>query len=874
MKFRNVFSTILAFTMILAGYFWSVAAVRQYRLDAESVNRSDSSRVATTLLQEDQWTSFFVPRNARNIRLMTNAALKDTTPPTLSQSDPRPGWRYSIEYQVLDDERNVLHSKIYHLRSHVRKNIDPVSGKVFDPLVFGKTGLVSTQTRFIQIPLEQKDGELTTSSRTIRIRVVEHDPSIVEVVTRVRTRQQRPHWEDRSTWNRISVRSREQLARYSVFEHSFLSDQEKASLLRWQWVRATPMKDPSIRHLYFIGDVDDQEVTEPPRAIGVTIEPQWRSMLPVPDADGALRIEFRSQDDFGIHDSTGGNRAEPVYLEITWSNDLLEQTRRYDQTMNEPILTIRPPVRGGLLEIRTSAPVSYQAWWTLRDDEIGNQETAHLVGTDGQPMLPGVETEITPIPRQSRVYLADHRSVTWNIAHVDNQPTPFRASTRLGFGAAFASEETRVRNPEGFDSYHWSLAKDLRWQYLNEKDEVTDEGTVSIEPKLSPYDRLWRSSDAHQVSRRTPFYFSVPVDVAKIRFTSEHPFLINAAVRPRDTPWVSRIPEDRQPFERRSQISSKWFSLRPMDHSGLVTANRSFMISTQPRPDSADEDDDQEPPLDLTAMSWNRFEPVTNWIARQLLVPASEDNVVQDTSASSYYYGLEPHTPYTVSRYAFSPEDRFQIIYLVDDSGGGSSSSELVIRQDGRVVDRQRLMSSRGVITPSLAPFEDETILEFQSDARVQLFFAGARIPGTPRYLKRLASVLKDGAIAFDVTKRTTQTETLTMSVYRPQDKAERCKLEVTIRPLANAGSNRNQPPRGPVESLTKMRHVFDMKSHADQHQAILLGTNQLLDVDHRCFLTLGSDLVPGNYRVEVKRLDSSRKGFVLLHQLQPKHVK
>jgi len=265
MRFRDVFWSLFAFVAIVSLYLFSTTAANQYRLDSQEVNREDSSRVSTTLLDDEEWSEFYVASDAVSIRLMTNGAVTNTELPQQNQTDPRSGWRYSVEYQILSSSGEVLHQTTYHLRSSVRELVDADTGELIDPLVFGKTSMVATQTRFIQIPIST-DGKRPSR---IRIRAGEKDPEVIEVVARVRTRHQRPHYDKRSTWRQISSKTRRNLARFCVFDHKFLTSSEQASLLRWQWMKAPSTSTDQIRHLYFFGDVNDQQVAANTTPLGV-----------------------------------------------------------------------------------------------------------------------------------------------------------------------------------------------------------------------------------------------------------------------------------------------------------------------------------------------------------------------------------------------------------------------------------------------------------------------------------------------------------------------------------------------------------------------------------------------------------------------------
>ena len=102
MRFRDGFWSLFVLLSIVGMYLFTTSAARQYRMDSQDINQKNSNRVSTTLLRDNQWSEFYVASDATSIRVMTNGALRDTELPQESQTDPRSGWRYSIEYQLVD----------------------------------------------------------------------------------------------------------------------------------------------------------------------------------------------------------------------------------------------------------------------------------------------------------------------------------------------------------------------------------------------------------------------------------------------------------------------------------------------------------------------------------------------------------------------------------------------------------------------------------------------------------------------------------------------------------------------------------------------------------------------------------------------------
>ena len=812
MRFRDGFWTVFSLLSVVVFGYWVASGLSSYQLETDAASRDDSRRVLTNLLYENQWVEFHVPADAHSIRVLLNAALSTREQPTETLTDPRSGWRYAIEYQLVDSSGTVIEHHPYHLRSGIRELIDSDSGELIDPLVFGTTSLIATQTRIVQLPL----GDNSQQSRPTRIRIrsTERDPEVLEIVARVFTQQERAHHQDRSTWKHISGKTRRQLARFCVFDQKFLTRSEQASLLRWQWEKALPVSAPIIRYLYFVGDIDDQEVGQPTLPTGVNIEPGWRSTIPVPAADGELRLVFERAD------SSSPNAA---FVSVSWARNALEPPISDEIEIEGDVLQYKLPVNGGIVEVQTSEPVSYQSYWT------NLQATPVAITNDDPPLERGQEIELSEAVGGGsvRVYLADKNAVEYKISHIDDQPTAFRLSTRLGFGEAFLAEDSLEKQEGKLDQAEvWSVSKHLGWEYLDALGKPINAGELMIEPEISPYDRLWKLGRPHLVSEKKSFYFSIPVEATTVRLTSEQPFLVSGAVRPYDLPWVTRVPEDLQPFERRNRPNRKWFTITPNSHLASIANNRAFMLSTESRVGLFDEDDDLEETMDPDEYFWQRYEPKGDWIGRQVLVPAAEENEIRLQSLDSYFFEVQPNRTYKVKDFDFRTNEGYQLRYISTskDLGiqGKAKEDTLKIWLNGRLVQQTRLTSARGKVPVNIEKFGDSAELRFECSQNAALFFSGADLEGVQRYLKRTACRLEQGTLQFPYHKVSADLETLTLSIYRTAKfeggENGRCQLDVRI----EADQRDMAQPilleqTGPVEQLTALHRVFDLKAMAQK---------------------------------------------------------
>ena len=208
--------TSVVLTAVAVGWYGS-SGVDGTLFKSNEINRDDARRESTTLLSTDRWVEFQIAPNAKNFRLMTNAALSSTDAPDFDLSNPRLGWRYAIEYELLDSNRKPIEKSNYHFRSAIRQLWDADSQKNIYPLFFGKSSLVSTQTRAMQIGVERNQKRVAI----LRARLVSTDPEIQEVVVRALASVERPGYDQRKTWNRMSDKRRKNISKYCVYGHEF-----------------------------------------------------------------------------------------------------------------------------------------------------------------------------------------------------------------------------------------------------------------------------------------------------------------------------------------------------------------------------------------------------------------------------------------------------------------------------------------------------------------------------------------------------------------------------------------------------------------------------------------------------------------------------
>ncbi len=828
MRFRDLFTMSLVVGTVILFWLFQESIFDGTLFASKEINREDANRESTTLLNTDDWVEFQIVPNANNLRLLTNAALKSTDAPDHDLSNPRTGWRYSVEYELLDSQRNLITRSDYHFRSQIRQLLDVETGESIYPLFFGKSSLVSSQTRVMQISLNQKNK----TASILRVKLKSRDEQIKEVVARVVARIQRDDYNDRTTWNRLSKPSRERICKYCVYDHDLLTVNERNNLMRWQWTRCPTHGEFEQRFLFFIGELNDLEIREQQIPAGMLLEPDWLSTLPIPNGEGSIRLEFERID---------LDQSEGLVTTLRYFGRGMENRQSLVHRTGEQNSELKFHVDAGLVEFETNQRVVVRAYWT---PDVGTEIPQLL--RDGK-METGNESEfkITPDSKYVRTFLADKTPLVFPISHDRDKPTPFRVSLRYPMVKFFENGAVNISNEENLSKLS------ANWEFLNEHGEMIKTGALKINPIVSKYDRLSVGGKSQLTSEPANYFFSVPPEVASIRFSSQHRILVAGYVRPAELKTVTRIPEDYSAFCRKGATNRSWYGTRPIGYQALIRDNRSFFVKSNARPPKTN---------DYFAegnYEWFRFQPKGNWIARQMLIPRNSDMEIREQSVNSVYFEVTEQAVHPYKTPADRPLELRAKVLVVADSAPGL----VVIRQNEKVVFQKRILSSRAEIDLDEIDIHRDGTIQISAEQPARFFVRGMHFDSAPQFLRRTAQRLDDGKLEFEYEKHSQDEEILTMCIYRRRTERERCNVRVNIQP-----TNPQMQNDGPTESWTIRNRVYDLQA-VTENPTVLIGINDKTDMGHRCYLRLGSELPPGKYTINVERTDPVRDGYVVLYQ-------
>ena len=840
MRFRDLF----LITLIGIGTWqlaqWPYAGLGTLVPIAEDVNRTDADRSNVIGLDRKEWITFQIPDTSKAIRLLTNASVANPETPVVTQADPRLGWRYSVSYQLTDQKGKIIDAADYHFRSRVESLVDVATGQPVYPMFF-EDASVATQTRIMQIGLSSFTDKKPS---LIRVRFKAADTNIRTVVARVMSQVERPDAHERTTWNRLSRKRRDEICKYCVYDSDLLGYDERSNLLRWHWVNSPTLGEYEPKSIYKISDLHDEAVAQNSLPAGKYTAANWISSVATPASKGDVRLEFLS-----INDGLLPSISAEIHRIGTQATDRTTMiANSSDYVIND--------VDGGLIQIRPDRECVIRAHWKPTGKPTGNpsdrtaetefvsnwmhETTANAHG----------EFEITPKTSKIRTYLADDSKVAYKVSHFEQQPTPFRVSARQ-----ICDNDFFTSSNDGS-----STPTKLNWEYLDSAGMIVDSGELEINGETTRFDYLRIRTDQILLSDANDFYFSVPTNVMQVRFSSESgPLLVNGSVRPAELERRTRVPEDYSPFELSNRLTRSWYTLNPHNHDSLVQENRSFIANSQPIASEID------PRILLGKYEWRRYIPEGNWIGREILVPM-ETLPERDELLQSIYYELPVESDQTVSRHDIQPgPNKVQLFVAALESV--DSPGKITIEVDDTIVYQKRHVSSRGTIELPMTAFQSDSSrmnLRVTTEYPCRVFCNGVCVQNATTFVKRTAQRLKSSQLKFDFHRKTEEKELLTLTLYRNKESYERCQVRVNVEP-----ENSITRSSTPVQGWSILNRVYDLKP-TDDAQSLLLGTNHKVDAGYRCFITLDTDLPLGKYKINVQCMDEDKDAYALLYQTIP----
>ena len=793
---------------------------RAARFDADAI------RLTAYPVTRDNWLVFDIPRQTDALRVLTNAAVQGLVPPDTTREQPREGWRYAIDYALLDRAGQTLAERRYHLRTSVISHQDPATGEVQGITWFRNSNWNPTMTRTIQLPLNPG------SAARFQLRLAPCEPEVQEVVIRVLARRERSNFDQPYAWSRLSERARARLSRASVYPPTLLTLAERCNLLRWNWSALPPTglegRDYDLRILYQRENTIGEEPDDLAMTDGLLLREDLHHTLPLPPGPARVVLECAR---------AGAARDDrPTEVWVQWYPDTPKEPEVHHGLLHASPQTIECRADGGLLEIYATAPIVCRATW---------------YGSAGPPHDPGLELEFPLLPLCC--YLAGpDLPLDYSVAHVDRWPTPFRLDLRRLLPEP--SQHPAARVPQSIEPAI------VKYSLLDAQGQVLREGQLSTAGDVSVYDQTAPNTMALHVTEPARFYFALSADVKRLRIEAPHDTVTVAAfTRPPDLARVQRLPEEQQSYSRLDSDQRTWFLLQPDDADLRLAQNQTCTVYSGVRPPQRDQQ------ILSGLYQWEDFEPAGFWKGRFLLTPRDSQSPLRPESISSTYGELTPNRDHEVDLIAEPGADWIEprLIYSVRTP----AAQDVQLWLDGALWYGFRTRAPRGEVNLPTMPAPHQPTrhtLRIDAEDGTRLLLRNLLAPGSTRYSKQLARQFDQGQLQFTVVKRTHAAEVLILRPFFPEGWSNRVSLRVSILDL---------PMRtgGPFDSWTLALRQFEVLPQTDQASLILQQDTQRVDGGQRCFLSLGADLPPGPYRVDVRLVDHApAHAYATLYRLIP----
>jgi len=211
--------------------------------------KEDARSSVTYLLSESNWLTFSIPSFTSQLKFLSTANL---LPADLDNAEESSDIRYSIEYELLDGSGGVLLSKVHHLRTAF--------------LLFKDDNQSYKRKSFyLDSPLQPTMSEtfnlaLHNHSDAVKVRMKLHskDSRIEDVGIRSYHLEKTSQHRKKLTWERMSEKKQEYLARGNVFSAPYLTQPEKQNLVSVLWRPNGPLgienDDYKSRRLFILNE--------------------------------------------------------------------------------------------------------------------------------------------------------------------------------------------------------------------------------------------------------------------------------------------------------------------------------------------------------------------------------------------------------------------------------------------------------------------------------------------------------------------------------------------------------------------------------------------------------------------------------------------
>jgi len=757
----------IAKSYLLASFEWFGESTDNQRPDLPD----EADQETVFWLDSERWIRFRLTDNASTLRILAHLQLLP------EQADTEENPLYGFAYRLLDASGEEIHSSEHYFRAAVLPPRTLDDGREFPARFYDDSNRVASAGENLFFRLGEAESAVALEIRAVNKPVPENRVGVQ--VSYEETRQR----EDASRlWPRLAPETRQRLLRSHAYPPHLVSSSEIENALMSRWM---PLRPEEVSGADFLSDyLYTLEVPPPPPKGANDVLPSGLYA----DQSHWVTVPIHEQGNYRIE-------IEPVDTGVTDFTVNVGHQRNADLEVWQSVLNGKPPILvwtgklgPGLLQVIPNVPVVVR----LFDGDTGVEQTpdANYLRADevsagtpvGFKLDPGNNSE-QPVRLDLRTFVHPERP--------DSGPEP--------------TIELRVKDRHG------AVLKQFR---------------KSINPPVSYYQRFSGELPGSRVSEAEHLFLHVPESAAELMVVSDTPVLVTGYARLNELPLVRNLPDERRPWQDRSNRMPSWFLMKPMESS--APAQRvALQWFFQPI--------ERNPAIASGRYDWQALEPSRTSPLREVLFPHQLTGPLRQAAVGSVYRALTGQ-PLTLELVAPGRDIPFrpELIYRRTDP----APETVTIRRNGEVWLRRGIAGRTGRFS---LPVVDAGRYTVEVEASGQWYLNHNRPPEGKGYLQRSFYTLGSSGQEF-VLDKVAPREVVNLDVVAPQGSES---LTITVR-VVNAARS-----KGLLTDYSFLERRYEIQ--VNERKTLLLGTqSDTWASPITVGVPLGDDLPPGRYRISV----------------------
>lgn len=772
------------------------------RVDTFKLALSKQASSSPSYILSDTKLNFSFPEGTPFIKLVVNANVKDNNY-TVDKVN------FAIRYEILDSSNNVLDKNDYYFRGGISVFSKDYNGhpRLYSTSFYMDESLVPTDGSIVILSLENLD-----SATKIKISMLNKDPIVEDLAVRVYLPNKVSENKLSYLWGRVKEKEKILLSKASIYPYQLLSDEEKANLLRQNWMPIGPQGieglQYSMRKIYTLHENVGEIVNYPLLPTGIIVTPGTYGMLPLLNG-GKVKL---------VSNEFGSFVKEAIPIKITIYGRGVSEMSERNYVVDQDNRIIEDNFNRGLLQIQADDYLSIRAY------EYDPAQKKDI--------------EITPEPTYLQTFQLGQKSIFFEIAHEDGQPSPFQFEFRY-----IIPQGGKVpANPQ--------IAN---YQIFDENNKIITKGAFYLAFVPSQFDTFTDVKIKDTLSDPVKQFFLFPKEAKKIEISCKNNnILINAGNRPNELIRKIRIPEDSFLYDISKEWQASWFYLAPTNYKELISNYLGRLIRIQPHPPQYD------PNIFLGNYDWTELRPNGNYLAEWLLVPSMGMFSYREDALPTYFLQFPANQTINADfrkmigmRYA-EPS----LLWLKDNNNQG----DLKIFLDNKLNYQNFIATKNGAVTlPPVPAKVSQLKVEGPKQTR---FYINYINPKTANYIKRTINILNKSGLTFNYNRTLKNAATMIGYYFSPYQKNNtRTLLHVKFIPTNKTGI-------GPWDEWTFLEYYLDIKMDKNENNPIFSSTSDV-DAGQVFFMPIGPDLQLGNYEINVN-LVNKPLGYLGLSSIIP----